>query len=80
MIGVLASAIGMKVNADTMEINLSPVRYPCRIPITLLADWKEGYIPWFECRIDNGKIVWRLEGQPPIKWHINMDFGMLINQ
>lgn len=75
MIGIIASALGMRVNIEKREIDLSPVRLPCRFPIPILADWEKGAIPWVECRIEQGKILWRLEGQIPDEWHIKMDFG-----
>lgn len=77
-IGVLASALGMRVNAENKTIELAPVRLPCRFPLTILADWEKGSIPWIECWMERGKILWRLEGQSPANWHINMDFGMLV--
>ncbi len=77
-IGILASSIGLQVNAEKMEVKLSPIRLPCRFPITILADWKNSFIPWIECWVENGKILWRFDGQLPAKWQINMDFSMLI--
>ncbi|NLY75664.1 MAG: DUF4965 domain-containing protein [Firmicutes bacterium] len=72
--GILASALGMRVNAETMTIDLSPVRLPCRFPLTIIADWEKGSIPWIECRVEHGKIRWLLEDQSPNKWRININF------
>jgi hypothetical protein len=77
MIGIIASALGMRINMEKKEINFSPVRLPCRFPLTILADWENGAVPWVECWMKNGKMLWQLEGQIPAKWRVNMDFGML---
>lgn len=77
-IGILASALGMRVNAEAKTIELAPVRLPCRFPLTILADWEKGSIPWVECWMERGKILWRLEGQSPADWHIQLDFGTLV--
>jgi hypothetical protein len=77
-IGVLASALGVKVNAEKKTVELAPVRLPCRFPLTILADWENGSIPWVECWMEQGKILWRLEGQSPADWHIQPDFGRLV--
>lgn len=76
MIGIIASALGMRVNIEKREIDLAPVRLPCRFPIPILADWEKGTIPWIECWVEHGEVLWRLEGQIPDKWHVKMDFGM----
>ncbi len=76
-IGILASALGMKVNAEKKTLELAPVRLPCKFPLTILADWEKGSIPWVKCWVEQGKILWRLEGQPQTGWHITLDFGML---
>lgn len=77
-IGVLASALGMRINAEAKTIELAPVRLPCRFPLTILADWEKGSIPWVECWMEQGKIFWRLEGQSPVDWQIQLDFGTLV--
>ena len=77
-IGVLASALGMKVNAEAKTIKLTPVRLPCRFPLTILTDWEKGSIPWVECWVEGGKVLWRLEGHYPSDWHIKLDFGTLV--
>lgn len=77
-IGVLASALGMRINAEAKTIELAPVRLPCRFPLTILADWEKGSIPWVECWMEQGKILWRLEGLVPADWHIQLDFGTLV--
>jgi hypothetical protein len=80
MIGIIASALGMRVNIEKREIDLAPVRLPCRFSIPILADWEKGTIPWIECWVKHGKILWRLEGEIPDKWHIKMDFGMSVSK
>lgn len=79
-IGVLASALGMRINAATKTIELAPVRLPCRFPLTILADWEKGSIPWVECWTEQGKILWRLEGRVPTDWHIQLEFGTLVTK
>lgn len=74
MFGILASAVGMQVNAENMTINLSPVRVPCRFPLTIIADWERGSIPWLECWVEHGKFLWRLEGEYLDQWRINIKF------
>lgn len=77
-IGVLASALGMKVDAETKTIQLAPVRLPCRFPLLILADWEKASIPWVECWTEHGKIFWRLEGKASSEWDINLEHGILV--
>lgn len=77
-IGVLASALGMKVDAETKTIQLAPVRLPCRFPLVILADWEKESIPWVECWTEHGKIFWRLEGEASSEWDINLEYGILV--
>lgn len=73
--GLLASSAGMQVDALARTIALDPVRTPCRLPLLPLADWERGEIPWFECRNEDGAIVWHTEGPLPEGWRIELDAG-----
>jgi xylan 1,4-beta-xylosidase len=73
--GILAGSMGMQINTQQRTIELAPVHSPCRFPLVILADWKEGTVPWVECWFENGDFLWKLEGQRPTKWKINLRFG-----
>ncbi len=73
-IGILASALGIKVNAEKKTVELAPVRLPCRFPLTILADWEQGTMPWIECWLEDGKPLWKIEGSLLANWRININF------
>jgi hypothetical protein len=74
-IGILASQLGMRVDAIKETLTLEPVEWPCRFPLIPLADWEKGIIPWFNGRIEDGIPVWIIEGEPPLGWKVVVHKG-----
>jgi hypothetical protein len=70
--GMLHCLLGMQINAAKRQINLAPVRWPCRFPLVILADWQTGIIPWVECRVENGELLCRLDSALPDIWRISL--------
>lgn len=64
-IGVLMAALGMQLDRTTGKLRLAPVRVPCRLPLTALADWASETIPWVECFIEDGRVICRVQGELP---------------
>jgi hypothetical protein len=50
--GILQSAGGISVNALTKRITAAPPKTPIRLPLTMLADWASGRIPWLSISSD----------------------------
>lgn len=73
--GTLAASIGMQVNIQQQTIELFPIHCPCKFPLVIVADWQNGMVPWVEFWIDNGELLWRLEGRLPAKWRIIIHSG-----
>lgn len=69
-VGILASQLGMKIDAVKQQLVLEPVSWPCRFPLLMLADWDRGIVPWFEGQIDDGKLVWLIDGELPPVWKV----------
>lgn len=64
-IGMLVAALGMQLDRVKNELRLAPVRVPCRLPLTALADWENERIPWVEAVIEDGYVVVRVDGELP---------------
>lgn len=68
--GYLPALAGLKVDYEKKTAIVSPVRFPCRIPLVLLADWKSGSVPVLNCRIKEAKVSWEIE-RAPEDWQIS---------
>ena len=64
-LGILMAALAMRLDRVAGELRFSPVRVPCRMPLTALADWDNEHIPWADCVIENGQVVIRVHGDLP---------------
>ncbi len=64
-IGVLMSSIGLQIDRVEGKVRFSPVRVPCRMPLTALADWENEQIPWADCVIESGRVVCHVHGELP---------------
>jgi xylan 1,4-beta-xylosidase len=64
-IGVLFATLGMRLDRVAGTVSFSPVRVPCRMPLTALADWEAEAIPWVEGLIENGRVMVRVLGELP---------------
>ncbi len=71
-IGVLMAALGMQLDRAAGKLRLAPVRVPCRLPLTALADWENEEIPWVECSIEDGRVICRVHGDLPEDVELDM--------
>jgi hypothetical protein len=72
-IGILATQLGMQIDALQHQLRIKPVEWPCRFPLLILADWEKGIIPWFEGRLEDGRPVWAIEGELPSSWEVTVE-------
>lgn len=60
--GLLYALGGVQIDATRREIWVAPVRDYVRVPLSSLADWERGAIPWLTLRRTESGVSWELEG------------------
>ncbi len=59
--GLVPAAAGMQLDLVGRALSFAPVRLPLRIPLTALADWEEGRVPWASLAAADGSLSARVE-------------------
>lgn len=59
--GLVPAAAGMQLNRVDQALSFAPVRLPLRIPLTALADWGNGRVPWASLGAAEGKLSVQIE-------------------
>lgn len=72
--GYLPALAGLRVDYEKKTATVSPVRFPCRIPLVLMADWKGESVPVLNCRIKEAKVSWEIE-DAPADWQLSFVAG-----
>ncbi len=59
--GFVPAAVAMQLDRVDNSLSFAPVRLPLRVPLTALADWENGRVPWASLTTADGAVSAEIE-------------------